>query len=115
LLSICDRVGVMYAGNLVEIAKRDELLLGGRHPYSQGLLQSFPSLHGPRVRLKGIPGSPPDLITPPQGCSFQPRCEHALPRCGLVRPSALHDEKGFVSCHLHGEEVLLHERAIAGV
>src|SRR5438045_2538513 len=51
------------------------------HPYSQGLLGAFPSLHGPKVRLVGIPGSPPDLASPPAGCRFAPRCPRAEPRC----------------------------------
>jgi len=115
LLEICDRVGVMYAGQLAEVGSREELLKGGgRHPYTQGLLQSFPSLHGPKVRLKGIPGSPPDLITPPPGCRFQPRCAHARPECATVKPGDLHDEKGFVSCHLYGEEARSIAVAVAG-
>jgi|HigsolmetaGSP12D_1036236.scaffolds.fasta_scaffold00534_9 peptide/nickel transport system ATP-binding protein len=103
LLEFCDRVGVMYAGKMVEISSREELLKGGRHPYTQGLLQSFPSLHGPKVRLKGIPGLPPDLISPPQGCRFQPRCGQARPECGVASPGERFDEKGFVSCHLYGQ------------
>ena len=64
----------MYAGQVAELSATRELFDRPRHPYSQGLLEAFPSLHGPNVRLLGIPGSPPDLANPPAGCRFAPRC-----------------------------------------
>src|SRR5213595_1396625 len=76
-----DRLLVMYAGQVAELAETRELFDRPRHPYSQGLLGAFPSLHGPKVRLVGIPGSPPDLANPPAGCRFAPRCPQAQPRC----------------------------------
>jgi peptide/nickel transport system ATP-binding protein len=76
-----DRLLVMYAGQVAELSKTRELFDRPRHPYSQGLLDAFPSLHGPKVRLLGIPGSPPDLANPPVGCRFAPRCPHVQPRC----------------------------------
>jgi len=76
-----DRLLVMYAGQVAELAKTRELFDRPLHPYSQGLLAAFPSLRGPRVRLLGIPGSPPNLANPPQGCRFAPRCPSAEPRC----------------------------------
>ncbi|MBW8351376.1 ABC transporter ATP-binding protein [Bacillus sp. IITD106] len=108
MLEICDRVGVMYAGELVEVMEREELLKGARHPYTQGLLNSFPPLRGEKRRLKGIPGTPPDLVTPPQGCSFHPRCPHAMPECKINEPRMISDKKGLVACHLYsmgGEKI----------
>jgi peptide/nickel transport system ATP-binding protein len=68
----------MYAGEIVESAPAARLATSPQHPYTQGLLQSFPPLSGARVRLAGIPGSPPDLRDPPRGCRFHPRCPHCL-------------------------------------
>jgi oligopeptide/dipeptide ABC transporter ATP-binding protein len=76
-----DRLLVMYAGQVAELSQTRELFDRPRHPYSQGLLEAFPSLRGPKLRLLGIPGSPPDLANPPHGCRFAPRCPHVQPRC----------------------------------
>jgi oligopeptide/dipeptide ABC transporter ATP-binding protein len=76
-----DRLLVMYAGQVAELSDTRELFDRPRHPYSQGLLGAFPSIRGPRVRLLGIPGSPPDLAHPPAGCRFAPRCPYAEARC----------------------------------
>ena len=76
-----DRLLVMYAGQVAELAKTSELFARPLHPYSQGLLAAFPSLRGPKVRLLGISGSPPNLANPPQGCRFAPRCPRAEARC----------------------------------
>jgi len=76
-----DRLLVMYAGQVAELSNTRELFDRPRHPYSQGLLEAFPSLRGPKVRLVGIPGSPPDLANPPAGCRFAPRCPRVQPRC----------------------------------
>jgi peptide/nickel transport system ATP-binding protein len=79
LLEFADRIAIMYAGEIVETASASRLAEGPLHPYTQGLLQSFPPLSGPRVRLTGIAGSPPDPRDPPSGCRFHPRCPHCLP------------------------------------
>jgi len=76
-----DRLLVMYAGQVAELSQTRELFDRPLHPYSQGLLSAFPSIHGPKVRLLGIPGAPPDLAHPPAGCRFAPRCPKAEPRC----------------------------------
>jgi peptide/nickel transport system ATP-binding protein len=76
-----DRLLVMYAGQVAELSVTRELFERPRHPYSQGLLSAFPSIHGPKVQLLGIPGSPPDLAHPPAGCRFAPRCPHATAVC----------------------------------
>jgi peptide/nickel transport system ATP-binding protein len=76
LLEFADRIAIMYAGEVVESASAQKLGADPQHPYTQGLLQSFPPLSGPLERLTGIPGSPPDLRNPPSGCRFHPRCPH---------------------------------------
>ncbi len=86
LLELADTIAVMYAGRIVEHAPAGQLLAAPRHPYSLGLLRSFPSLHGPRRELTGIPGSPPDLRNLPTGCAFHPRCGYAMPRCSTDVP-----------------------------
>lgn len=86
LLELANTVAIMYAGKMVEIASRQDLLASPRHPYSYGLLHSFPSLDGPLDDLKGIPGSPPDLRTLPPGCAFHPRCPFAFRACQRVVP-----------------------------
>jgi peptide/nickel transport system ATP-binding protein len=81
LIEIADSIAVMYAGRLVEQAGATALFRAPRHPYTLGLLSSFPALHGPRRRLTGIPGSPPDLRRLPAGCVFHPRCPYVMDRC----------------------------------
>jgi peptide/nickel transport system ATP-binding protein len=108
LLSLADRVAIMYAGELVETAFAAELAASPRHPYTQGLLRSFPPLHGPLTRLTGIPGTPPDLAAPPPGCRFHPRCPHCVldesplyVRQTTERPVLREIEPGHrVACHL---------------
>jgi peptide/nickel transport system ATP-binding protein len=86
LLELADNVAIMYAGRIVEKASTRDLYLHPRHPYSYGLLNSFPSLHGPRRKMSGIPGSPPDLRSVPPGCAFHPRCPLAFDACHSVLP-----------------------------
>jgi peptide/nickel transport system ATP-binding protein len=81
LLEIADRIAVMYAGRLVEVGSAEQIHNRPAHPYTQGLLGSFPSVHGARRELAGIPGTPPDLRSLPPGCSFVPRCNHATAKC----------------------------------
>jgi peptide/nickel transport system ATP-binding protein len=108
LLEFADRVAIMYAGELVETAPAQRLGANPQHPYTQGLLQSFPPLTGPRERLAGIPGSPPDLREPPPGCRFNPRCPHCTPENAALfirqtteRPLLRETEPGhYVACHL---------------
>jgi oligopeptide/dipeptide ABC transporter ATP-binding protein len=84
LLELADRIAVMYAGQLVEVATSGQIRREPAHPYTRGLLSSFPSLRGPRRQLAGIPGSPPDLQNPPPGCAFLPRCGFGTPACTEV-------------------------------
>jgi peptide/nickel transport system ATP-binding protein len=105
LLELADNVAIMYAGRIVEKASRGDLYLHPRHPYSYGLLNSFPALHGPRRRMSGIPGSPPDLRAAPPGCAFHPRCPLAFDTCRAVlpslRPAQGEDSGQRVACHLY--------------
>jgi len=108
LLEFADRVAIMYAGEIVESAPASRLAENALHPYTQGLMRSFPPLAGPRARLVGIPGSPPDLREPPSGCRFHPRCPHCLPddaalylRQTTERPRLREVEPDHsVACHL---------------
>jgi peptide/nickel transport system ATP-binding protein len=112
LLEFADRIAIMYAGEIVESAPADQLAARPQHPYTQGLLRSFPPLTGPRVALTGIPGSPPDLRDPPPGCRFHPRCPYCIPEHAALfarqkteRPllreiAAAHS----VACHLVEEQ-----------
>jgi peptide/nickel transport system ATP-binding protein len=84
LLEIADRVAIMYAGQLVESGTREQIHLRAAHPYTKGLLTSFPRLRGPRVKLSGIPGSPPDLRGLIPGCPFRPRCGFATDACATI-------------------------------
>ena len=84
LLELADRIAVMYAGKLVEVGTAGEIRREPAHPYTRGLLNSFPSLRGPRRELAGIPGSPPDLHAPPPGCAFLPRCGHGTHACTAI-------------------------------
>jgi oligopeptide/dipeptide ABC transporter ATP-binding protein len=84
LLELADRIAVMYAGRLVEVGTSEQIQHEPAHPYTRGLLNSFPSLHGPRRALAGIPGSPPDLRNPPPGCPFLPRCDFGTPGCERI-------------------------------
>jgi oligopeptide/dipeptide ABC transporter ATP-binding protein len=84
LLEIADRVMIMYAGRVVESGTREQIHRQAAHPYTKGLLTSFPKLRGPRLKLTGIPGSPPDLRGALTGCSFVPRCAFATDACKQI-------------------------------
>ncbi|WP_020576351.1 ABC transporter ATP-binding protein [Actinopolymorpha alba] len=87
LAEIADTIAVMYAGKVVEIAPAEVLCQTPSHPYSAGLLSSFPSLHGPHRTLVGIPGLPPDPRALPAGCPFHPRCGEAVAACSRDVPA----------------------------
>ncbi|MGH3261068.1 MAG: ABC transporter ATP-binding protein [Trebonia sp.] len=84
LLELADRIAVMYAGRLMETGAAQVLMREPSHPYTEGLLNSFPSLRGPRRELVGIPGVPPDLRDTSPGCPFMPRCGFAVDACSSV-------------------------------
>jgi len=92
---LCDRVAVMYAGTIVETAPVAELFGNPRHPYTQGLLAALP---GTSDTLAPIPGRVPDLLNPPSGCRFHPRCPLAVDRCRAEAPELRGDTRQ-VACH----------------
>ncbi|MFL5955374.1 MAG: ABC transporter ATP-binding protein [Gaiellaceae bacterium] len=85
LFEFANRVAIMYAGEVVEEAPATSLRDGARHPYTLGLIRSFPPLTGPQERLTGIAGAPPDLASPPSGCRFHPRCPHCTGEPGQLQ------------------------------
>jgi peptide/nickel transport system ATP-binding protein len=111
LLELSDRMLVMYAGEVVESARAVDIGIRPAHPYSAGLLRSFPELDGDRVDLRGVPGTPPDLRKHIPGCAFTPRCPYAFDVCASVHPllrtpnhvpAAGSVDAGWdVACHLH--------------
>ncbi|MDQ2904556.1 MAG: ABC transporter ATP-binding protein [Ktedonobacteraceae bacterium] len=108
LLELADTIAIMYAGKLVEKGSSKDLYLNPRHPYSYGLLHSFPNLHGARRNMGGIPGSPPDLRAVPTGCTFHPRCPMVFGPCSRVLPvlqpalaDATNGNEQQVACHLY--------------
>jgi len=107
LVEFADRIAIMYAGEIVETAPSALLHTNPQHPYTRGLMESFPPLTGPLQRLVGIPGSPPDLADPPSGCRFHPRCPLCVPdgpayrRQTTERPRLrLVGPEHFAACHL---------------
>ena len=97
----CDRAGVMYAGNVCEVADVKELFHNPRHPYTKALLNSVPKFHQ-TGNLETIPGSVPDLVTPPTGCRFHPRCPECFDQCKDETPVLQTiGERHQVACHLY--------------
>ncbi len=82
----CEKVAIMYGGKLVEYGPSAEVFRDPQHPYTQGLIGSFPDIYGPRDLPPWIPGQPPDLLSPPSGCRFHPRCPLAFNDCTKVIP-----------------------------
>jgi len=103
-----DRVGIMYAGSLMEVGDAVSVFKESLHPYTAKLIGAFPSVIGKKTRLEFIPGAPPDLISPPKGCKFHERCPFTKPICEVKRPEQREFKKShFVSCHFAGELDLL--------
>lgn len=98
---LCDRIAVMYAGNIVECAKKKELLQSPKHPYTLGLINSSPRLHSLEKRgLEAIPGNVPNLLNPPEGCKFHPRCKYAVEKCRHNFPEyTMISDSHFISCY----------------
>jgi len=105
---LCDRVAVMYAGSVVEDGRVKDVFKDPRHPYTSGLLDAIPRPGRRERRLRGIGGFVPDLLNPPPGCRFHPRCSHVMDVCREQRPEATEStNEHFVSCFLYdgkGEE-----------
>jgi peptide/nickel transport system ATP-binding protein len=110
LLEISDRLAVMYAGEILESAPSDLVAVAPAHPYTLGLLRSFPDMRGARRELRGVPGTPPDLRDDPGGCPFRARCDYAFEPCASDRPAlapvgggrgGAGTDRWRVACHLH--------------
>ncbi|MCD6057156.1 MAG: oligopeptide/dipeptide transporter, ATPase subunit [Thermomicrobiales bacterium] len=102
LIEFSDRIAIMYAGQIVEQAAAQELFEAPQHPYTRGLMSSFPALTGEKHRLTGIPGTPPDMLHPPSGCRFHPRCSLVRPMHTRVVPALRETSPGhYVACHLY--------------
>ena len=96
-----EKIVVMYAGKVVERGDIIDVYNETLHPYAQGLLKAFPEIKGPRVRMSSIPGSPPNLLNPPSGCRFHPRCKYAMDICRKEEPPLIEVKKDhYVACHL---------------
>ena len=95
-----DKIIVMYCGRVVEKGTRDDIINGGRHPYTLGLLGSIPNFSTRQKRLTQIPGMVPNVIHLPLGCAFAPRCDYAQERCRTHRPNLAELEPGHaVACY----------------
>jgi peptide/nickel transport system ATP-binding protein len=102
IAEVCEKVGIMYAGKIVEHSDVVTVFKEPLHPYTQGLIGAFPSINAPKSRMISIPGSPPDLLNPPAGCRFHPRCHYAMDICRKKEPAFLDIKKGHhVACHLY--------------
>ena len=101
MVEFSDRIGIMYSGELIEVAPSKQILETPFHPYTEGLGSSFPPLTGPKTRLTGIPGNPLNLLEIPQGCRFQARCGKTHPACFSTPTQLSQIEPGRLSnCHL---------------
>jgi len=98
----CEKTAIMYAGKMAEYGDIVTIFKEPLHPYTQGLIGAFPSIHAPKSRMVSIPGLPPDLLDPPPGCRFHPRCPYAMDICRNKEPplEKIGKEERYVSCYL---------------
>jgi peptide/nickel transport system ATP-binding protein len=99
---MADRVTVMYGGRLAETGKAEALFADPRHPYTQGLLASIPNIKLDQPKLHSMPGAPPDLVEPPSGCVFHPRCPYVMDKCRGEIPPSFNDQDHRTACWLYG-------------
>jgi peptide/nickel transport system ATP-binding protein len=100
IAEVSDRIGVMYAGRLIEYGSAEQIFKRPLHPYTHGLMSAFPSIVGPKRDLAAMPGEPPDLINPPPGCRFHPRCPYAQEICkGEVPEFKDSGDEHLVACY----------------
>jgi len=100
----CDKIGVMYASHLVELGSKDEIFANPQHPYTVGLLNSIPRLDDQQRYLTPIEGSVCNMLAPPSGCKFHPRCPHAMDVCRKTAPAMREIAPGHISaCHLNDQ------------
>ena len=100
----CHKTAIMYAGKIVEYGDVVTIFKAPLHPYTKKLIKAFPSIVGPRRELSSISGSPPDLLSPPPGCRFHPRCDHAKEICKMEEPLLKEGQNNghYTACHLYG-------------
>lgn len=96
---ICEKIGIMYAGQMVEFGASEQILKNPKHPYAQSLIKSIPRLHDTQ-KPQFIPGSPPSLLNPKQGCRFASRCPHVMDKCNQD-PINTKTDTGYVQCWLY--------------
>jgi oligopeptide/dipeptide ABC transporter ATP-binding protein len=105
IAELCDRIAVMYSGNIVEYATAEELFKKPRHPYTQGLLGAIPKIEKKDQKLQTIRGMVPNLIYPPSACRFHPRCDYRMEVCDKIKPKLIEiSEKYFIACNLFDPE-----------
>jgi len=103
IYELCDIVAVMYSGNIVEMGEVENIFKNPLHPYTKGLMAAIPRVtrESREGKLAIIPGMVPNLIFPPSGCRFHPRCQHAMAICKQIRPELVDQPNhGQVACHL---------------
>ena len=99
---IADKIGIMYAGQLVEIASAKEIYKNPMHPYTQDLIKAIPRLHSKEKKIHFIPGQPPNLVSPEDGCRYYPRCAYAMEKCKKPVPE-FPTPTGYVRCWLYDD------------
>lgn len=98
---MCDKIAVMYAGNIVEVGYIEDMIENYRHPYTEKLIKAFPNIYGDKKMVESIPGAPPNLLAPPKGCRFHPRCHRCIDICRNVKPEyTVFGDEHFVACHV---------------
>jgi len=103
IAQMCNKVYVLYAGHVMEYADVRSIFKNHKHPYTTGLINCIPKIGEYRRRLEDIPGFVPNMINPPPGCRFSPRCQHAKRVCSREKPEMIEIDKGhYVACHLYG-------------
>jgi peptide/nickel transport system ATP-binding protein len=95
-----DRLAIMYAGKVVEVGRTIDVVYDPQHPYTQALIKAIPTIGYKNAEIKGIPGVPPNLLSPPSGCRFHPRCPFAFDRCKTEEPPLINNGKDHVACWL---------------
>jgi len=112
IAGLCERAAVMYAGKFAEIGNITGVLKKPFHPYTMGLKNAFPSILGDKQDLISIPGSPPNLIEPPPGCRFNPRCPFSIDICFQKEPPLFQvDTDQYAACHRFSEADMLRREA----
>ena len=102
MLELCSRIGILYAGRMAEEGPSRALFHQPKHPYTEGLMKSFPDARLRSDELPGIGGTPPNMRQPPSGCRFHPRCQHADARCEREAPDLIHlQPERRTACFLH--------------